>query len=135
MSTGISIYSEPESQIDGYYQNFAMEFEDINYLLKKQQCDLSPFLYCPESFMEEEMLKEFGASDEEVAYTKLITTDAFHPVALVLNEIEKAIELVKSYDDEMFEHGKEGLVSDLEELSASLKPHRDSGIKIQLLRG
>ena len=138
MSTGIVIIqsnSETEIEIDGYYQNFAMEFEDINFYLKKQQCDLSPFLHCPESFMEEKMMREFGSSEDEIAYTKLITTDDFHPILVVLNEVEKAMELLKKEDDSMFEHGKKGLICDLEELIESLMPHRNSGIMIQLLRG
>lgn len=95
MSTGISIASEPETDIGGYYQNFAEEFENINFLLKKDGCDLSPYLYCPESWEDEEDMREYGASEEDIAQTKLITTEEYHPLAEVSDKVKKATELAK----------------------------------------
>ena len=47
MSTGIHISSQPDKDLDGYFQNFAEEFENINFLFKKDDCDLSDLiLFC-----------------------------------------------------------------------------------------
>ena len=135
MSTGISVVCDPETEIEGYFQNLAGEFEDINFLLKKEDCDLSPLLHCPESFVEEDMQEEFFSTPEDLAYMKVITADDFHPIAEALPKLKKALGICEGLDDEMFEYGKEPFVSDLKELVESLESHEGTDLKIQLLRG
>ena len=134
MSTGISIASEPNKEIDGYFQNFAGEFENINFLLKKDDCDLSSYLYCPESWEDEEDMKGFGSSDEDIAYMKLITTEEYHPISEVVQKVNKTIELANGYDEEVFEYGKEGFLADLRELGEELSKHSKDDLKILFCR-
>lgn len=134
MSTGISIATEPDVEIDGYFQNFAAEFENINFLLKQDGCDLTPYLYCPESWQEEESMKEYGASDEEIAYMKMITTEEYFPIAEVFGMVRKAIELASGYDEDSFEYGKEPFLSEMEELCEELAPHADKELRVNFVR-
>ena len=135
MSTGITIRSNPDRTLDGFFQNLAEEFEDINFSLKNDGCDLSPYLYCPESFEEEEQMRESGASDEQIALTKVITSDDFHPIDEVLRMIQRALELAKSYDEDWFGCGKDAFLTDLSEIIEILAANADSGINVQFLRG
>lgn len=134
MSTGISICTEPEKEISGYFQNFAAEFWNINFAFKKEGCDLSPYLYCPESEEDEDDMRESGSSEEEIADMKTITTDDFHPIAEVLERVKKALALAISYDEGDFEYGKSGFIEELEEVVQALAPHAESNITVQFLR-
>lgn len=134
MSQGICITSESELEIEGYFQNFAMDFENLNQLLIRDGLDLSSFLYCPESEMDEETLRDLEYEEDAIAYMKTITTDDYHPLASVLVELKKALEFAKGYNDGQFDYGKEGLIADLEEMIAAITPHATSGASIQLLR-
>lgn len=121
-------------EIEGYYQNFASEFENINFLLKQDGCDLSPYLFCPESWEEEESMKEDGASEEDIAYMKVITTEEYFPVAEVLGMVRKAIELARGYDEDSFEYGKEPFLSEMEELADELAPHAAEELRVHFVR-
>jgi len=135
MSTGITVAAETDVEFDGYFQDLAMEFENINFLLKKEECDLSPFLHCPESFVEEETMKEWEYSEEQIADTKTITTDDYHPISLVISKIEKALGLIREYSNKQCNNCKNEIIQDLEELLESLLKHKDSELMIKLLRG
>jgi len=135
MSTGISIYSEPDVVGALYCQHLAIEFENINEWLKEDGCDLSPFLYCPESFMDEGYIEVAKPSDEEIAYMKVITSDDCYPISEVFSKLKKALELSAGYDEKVFERGKEHFVNDLKEMIEALTPHADSDLEVQLLRG
>jgi hypothetical protein len=136
MSTGISICTQPEEEIDGgYFQNFAAEFWNINFAFKKEGCDLSPYLYCPESEEDEDEMRESGSSEEDIAYMKMITTDDFHPISEVLEQVKKALALAKCYDEADFEYGKDPFIEQLEEVVQALAPHAESNISVQFLRG
>ena len=134
MSTGICITSEPEKEIDGYFQKFAEDFENINFLLKKDDCDLSPYLYCPESWEDENEMKNFGYSDKYIEYINLITKEEYHPISEVTQKISKAIELSSGYDEEVFDNGKEEFLDDLIELKSELSKHSQEDLKILFLR-
>lgn len=137
MSTGIIISTEPEVKLKGsyYLQNLASDFEPIFYGAQGENWDLSPYLYCPESEQDEEEMREFEASEEEIAYMKMITSDQYYPVAEVLARVENAIEKAKTVNEDFFSYGKEGFLKDLEDLRAGLAELDANTVKVQLGRG
>jgi hypothetical protein len=137
MSTGIIIHTEPEVKLKGsyYLQNLASDFESVFYGAQGENWDLSPYLHCPESQQDEEEMREFEASEEEIAYMKLISSDQFYPVAEILERLDNAIEKVKTVDEEFFSEGKEGFLVDLEDLRTGLAELDAKTVKVQLLRG
>lgn len=140
MSTGICISSQPESvEIPGYFQNFAMDFENINFQLKKDSCDLFPYLCCPESWIDEQTLRDMSDPGEdlteEIERIKQIVSEDYFPIADVAAKVSQAIELVKNYPEDYFEWGKEPFIADLEELSQELAKHREQAVEILFLRG
>jgi hypothetical protein len=140
MSIGICVSTTPEVEIDGYFQNLAMDYHDLHHQFVEHGCDLSPYIFDPESAgMREEMdeLEEFEdeeMDEAETAYHKAIVTDDYHPIKMVVESIRKALELARSFDENWFSYGKEGFVADLEELLENLEPHVDSGIRVQLVQ-
>lgn len=135
MSAGIAICTEPDKDIEGYFQNFAEEFENINFAFTRDGCDLSPYLYCPESEEDEDEMRECGSSEDQIAYMKKITTDNFHPISEVLEQVKKALALASSYEENIYENGKEPFVEELEEVVQLLTPYAETNISVQFLRG
>jgi hypothetical protein len=80
-------------------------------------------------------MREFGASDEQIALTKMITSDDFFPIIEVLRKVKRALELATNYDEDWFNCGKKPFLADLSEIIEILTTHADSGIKVQFLRG
>lgn len=144
MSEGIIITAKDEKpEIKGYYQNFAEEFNDFAHFLKEDGCDLNPYLYCPNSIETEEDIRDYFEYDEDVteekineviAYNKLITTEAYYPISKVVADLLKARTIADSYGEERFHHGKDALLSDLDEVIQSLDDIKDTGIEILLFR-
>ena len=137
MSTGIIIDTQPEVKLKGsyYLQNLASDFEEIFFGAQGEHWDLSPYLYCPESEQDEEEMREREASEEEIAYMKLITGDKFHPVDEVLERVRNAIERLQTAEEEFFSNGKEGFLDDLEDLRTGLAELDAKTVKVQLSRG
>jgi hypothetical protein len=135
MSVGITISSESDVNVEGYYQNLAAEFDTLTQYFQRDGLDLSPFLFDPESQgVDEDELIEMGYDEDEIEYNLEISTDDYHPIATVLDGLKRALELSRGYDDVRFSHGKAALISDLEELIEAITPHAESGISIQLTR-
>jgi hypothetical protein len=135
MSVGITISSESDVNIEGYYQNLAAEFDTLTQYFQRDGLDLSPFLFDPESQgVDEEELREMEYEEDEIAYNLAIATDDYHPIATVLDGLKRALELSRGYGDDRFSYGKGAFISDLEELIEAITPHAESGITIQLVR-
>jgi hypothetical protein len=145
MSTGITVdVKNKKADIGGYYQNFAEEFDDLASFLKDDGCDLISYLFCPNSAQSEEDIREWFEYEEDVteerineaiAYNKLITTDTYHPIKSVIDRLTIARDIAATYGDERFHHGREALLSDIDELLVELKKHEDSDLDILFFRG
>jgi len=135
MSSGISLMTQSElEEISCYLQNLAGEFENINFAFKRDGCDLAPYLFCPESEVSEEEIEEFEMSEDEIEAMRTITTETYHDPAKVLADVEQAITLAQSYDEDIFEYGKEPLIEDLEELKSVLPKAIAANEPVLLLR-
>ena len=144
MSTGITIdVKDQKADIDGYFQNLAAEFDDFATFLKRDGCDIAPYLYCPESYQSEEAIREWYRFDEDateevienaIAYIKLITTDSHYPVHDVYLSLVAARKIAEGYGDDRFNHGKQPLLEELDELIGELEKKQGDEIEIQLLR-
>lgn len=80
-------------------------------------------------------MREFGASDDRIALTKVITSDDFFPIIEVLEKVKRALQLAKGYDEEWFDYGKEAFLADLSEMIEVLTNHAKSALEVQFLRG
>ncbi len=132
---GIYIASQPDKDLEGYFEHFAMDFESVNMLLKQSECDLSPYLFCPESAQDEAQMRDDGDSEKDIAYMKLITSEDYFPISEVASKITKAIALAEDYEEDDFCAGKEAFISDLEEISAELSKNIEDDIKVLFGRG
>lgn len=136
MSTGISVVCEPEIEdLEGYFQELAAEYEGLNVLLKKEGLDILPYLFCPESDLSDEEIAAAGYSKDEIKALKIIAQDDFHDADEVYDDIVQAADLVRGMEDDDFEHGKKGLLDDLEELAGVLEIAVEEKVTVQLLRG
>jgi len=144
MSTGIIIEVEDgKSEIGGYYQNLAEEFNDFSAFLKEDGCDLVPYLYCPESYQSEEELREWFEDDEEaseemikeaIAWNESVNTRSYAPIREVYGSLLKAREIAANYGEERFHHGREGLLADLDELLGELEQKKEEDLRMLFFR-
>jgi hypothetical protein len=150
MSTGITVdVKDEKAEIEGYYQNFAEEFNDLASFLKDDGCDLIQYLYCPESLESEDEIREWFEDDEDeededateekiqeaISYNKVITTESYSKIQDVYASLVKARSIAAEYDENRFHHGKEALLSDLDELLAELEKKKDEDLEVLLGRG
>jgi hypothetical protein len=145
MSTGITIdVKDEKAEIEGYYQNFAEEFNDLASFLKDDGCDLIQYLYCPESVESEDEIREWFEYDEDateekiqeaIAYNKVITTKSYSKIIDVYHSIVKARSIAAGYNKNRFHHGREALLSDIDELLAELETKKDQDLEVLLERG
>ena len=135
MSEGICINTKPDIDLDGYFQNLAMDFDEVNELLKKDDCDLSFFMFSAENFEEEMASKQdSGATEEEMkAFADNYDKSKWEDVAAALAKLRKALNLVRGYGEDCFEYGKEEFTTDLEEIIDELSPHESKKMQVQLL--
>ena len=80
------------------------------------------------------MMREFGSTEGEIERMKMITRDDFHPIEMVHAAILRAIGSVREMDESLFEHGKDELLIDLEDIESLLAAVQDRSTKVQFLR-
>ncbi|MFC7337306.1 hypothetical protein ACFQY0_08980 [Haloferula chungangensis] len=135
MSTGICINTKPDKDFEGYFQNLAMDFEEVNELLKGDGCDLSYFMFSAEIFEDEIAEKRHaGATEEQLKeFAKNYDTSRWEDIAVAVKKLLQAQQLVQDYNEDCFSFGKEEFLMELDELIAELTPHATKNLRVQLL--
>jgi hypothetical protein len=135
MSKGICINTKPDKDLEGYFQNLAMDFDGVNELLKKDDCDLSYFMFSAENFEDDMAAKqESGSTEEQMQeFADNYDKSKWEDITAALPKLRKALELVRGYDESCFDYGKEGFSADLEELIEELSPYESKKMRVQLL--
>ena len=103
-------------------RNLASDFQEISLHLVEKESNIIKYVYAPSSEIpSDDEIDEYEMDEEEVEYLKIIGTQDYHKVSIVLEEAKSSFELCKSIEDQYFEDGKELFLNDFNILIEKLE--------------